>query len=260
MSIGLLKDYRQVYKDRSYDKGKGSLYNSWRSKVYTVKGKKAGFPDSWKTFKGFCDNIPKGWEKGKVLIRKDSSKPYSKDNCVWANKGEESVHRITASLGYDGQEKTLFEWSNIYGLNYNGVRQRYYKGKNYTNEQILFGKSLGKKKSVKDYTVLSSNQKIRNKASKMLSQYKLKDKKKGYKTDVDLDFLLSAFKQPCTYCGSNNKIGLDRKDNSQGHTKENCVPSCYRCNVVRGNNFSFDEMIILAQTIKRIDNDRKTKK
>ncbi len=28
---------------------------------------------------------------------------------------------------------------------------------------------------------------------------------------------------------------LDRLDNSKGHTKENVVPACYRCNMIKGN-------------------------
>lgn len=31
------------------DRSKGSMYNSWRSKVYTMKGKRIGFPQKWNT-------------------------------------------------------------------------------------------------------------------------------------------------------------------------------------------------------------------
>lgn len=51
----------------------------------------------------------------------------------------------------------------------------------------------------------------------------------------------------CTYCGSQpyQKIGressgyyvyngVDRQDNLKGYTKENCVPSCGECNLMKG--------------------------
>ncbi len=59
------------------------------------------------------------------------------------------------------------------------------------------------------------------------------------------------------YCGDTNRIGLDRIDNSKGHTKDNTVPCCYECNCARNNNFSFEEMKILGKTIKQIKESRK---
>lgn len=60
------------------------------------------------------------------------------------------------------------------------------------------------------------------------------------------DFVNLATK-PCHYCGtsSSNRFvtkagdeflynGVDRKDNSQGYTKENCVPCCRTCNWMKG--------------------------
>lgn len=36
------KDYK------GYDKSKGSIYNTWRAVVNTIKGAKIGYPESWK--------------------------------------------------------------------------------------------------------------------------------------------------------------------------------------------------------------------
>ena len=58
-------------------------------------------------------------------------------------------------------------------------------------------------------------------------------------------------------CGDTNRIGLDRIDNSKGHTKDNTVPCCYECNCARNNNFSFEGMKILGKTIKQIKESRK---
>ena len=49
-------------------------------------------------------------------------------------------------------------------------------------------------------------------------------------------------------CGYN----LDRKDNHLGYSKENCVVCCSVCNHVKGNIFTYDEMLILGKTINEI--------
>lgn len=69
-------------------------------------------------------------------------------------------------------------------------------------------------------------------------------------------FVKNILKSQCIYCGSKEKLGCDRIDNSKGHTYDNVVPCCYICNCARNNNFSFDEMKILGKTIKKIMEDR----
>lgn len=59
------------------EKGKGSLYNIWRSKVFTKRGKEIGFSDSWKTYNGFKSDIPDGYKNGLILVRIDHNKPFS---------------------------------------------------------------------------------------------------------------------------------------------------------------------------------------
>ena len=54
------------------------------------------------------------------------------------------------------------------------------------------------------------------------------------------------------YCGDTEDIGLDRIDNTKGHTKDNVVPCCYICNTTRGSNFTYEEMKIIGKTIKEI--------
>lgn len=75
--------------------------------------------------------------------------------------------------------------------------------------------------------------------------------------NLDRDwFVKNILKSQCIYCGSKEKLGCDRIDNSKGHTYDNVVPCCYICNCARNNNFSFDEMKILGKTIKKIMEDR----
>lgn len=63
------------------------------------------------------------------------------------------------------------------------------------------------------------------------------DKKKGLDgNDLDLSFVEILISQGCSYCGETQlRIALDRIDNTQAHSKSNVVPSCIRCNYLRGS-------------------------
>lgn len=242
--------------NKGIDRTKGSLFNSWRSKVYTKKGRLAGFPESWKTYEGFLNDIPEGWKKGKILIRKNSKLPYSKDNCYWGEKGDETSAKLT-KLTYNGCTKTIAEWCIEYDLNYNGVRQRYFKSKNCTIEEILFGKQIANSKKIASIDELTSEKLIKNKISKMLSAYRSNDKKRNRVCDITKEYLRDiAENGKCVYCGDTHNIGLDRIDNSKGHTLDNVVPCCYECNIARSNNFTYEEMLELGKAIKSIKEKR----
>lgn len=66
--------------------------------------------------------------------------------------------------------------------------------------------------------------------------YKRHDKVHGVINDIDYEYVKEQLNNPCYYCESTDiMIGLDRKNSSLGHTKENCVPCCYRCNLFKSN-------------------------
>ena len=245
---------REDYK--GYDRSRGSKFNSWRSVINTAKGRSIGFPERWKSFNSFDEDTKEGWEKGKILCRIDTSKPYSKENCVWREKGQENINKLI-TLKYNGVEKTLVEWCGEFNLNYNGVKQRYLKGKNFTEEQILFGKTNKLKGVIIDVNDIPEEKKRRNKIIKMLSQYRLKDRKRNFDFDIELDwFYKKVTEGECFYCSDTKNLGLDRVDNTKGHTKDNVVVCCYTCNVARGDNFTHEEMIELGKTIKIIKEKR----
>jgi len=43
---------------------------------------------------------------------------------------------------------------------------------------------------------------------------------------------------------------LDRKDNSIGYTKDNCVVCCARCNRAKSNHFTYDEWVQIGKLIR----------
>ena len=240
------KDYK------GYDRSKGSAFNSWRSIITTQKGLRIGYPNDWRNFDVFMSQVQGCWEHGKIVRRFDTSKPYSKENAFWAEKGSEKNNRLI-KFTFDGVTKTLLEWSRDLKVNYNGLRIRYFRHKNdYTPEEILFGKAAIKKPK------LPSTYKQR--IVRCCGAYKLRDKKHGFKNDIDSKWLEEFCKQPCCYCGDTNNIGLDRIDNTKGHTKDNVVPCCYECNCARMNNFSVEEMKIIGKAIREVKCNRLHKK
>lgn len=56
----------------------------------------------------------------------------------------------------------------------------------------------------------------------------------------------------CHYCGSTDNIGCDRINNDIGHTVDNCIPCCSRCNMIRNDHFTVEQMEKLAIFIKTL--------
>lgn len=233
------------------------IFNSWRAILYTEKGKKAGCSEEWKNFKTFLNDVLPSYKKGLVFRRLDTSKPFYKENFIWIKSSEENLlHDKLVTLTYNGETLPLHMWADKYNLSRSGIRNRYFKHKNdYTIEEIIFGKKKKRgSKIIKDQTEIS---KKRAKASKMLSSYRLRDKKNNTSIcDYTLEEMLEVLDKACVYCGDFNRIGLDRLNNDKGHTKDNTVPCCYECNCARNNNFSYEEMLVLGKTIAEIKRNR----
>lgn len=247
----------ETWKERKTLKGeKSSSYNTHRSICYTHKGKIIGYPANWQLYKDFLLDAPEGFQEGYILLRKDKSLPYSKENCYWAAKGTENIHKLSV-VEYKGETKTLLEWCKDFNINYGGARMRFFKGKNYTPEEILFGKTKKLPKGITSIDELATEQKRKDKISKMLSSYKLKDKKKGLDFNLTAEYLTdNIIYKACTYCGDIKNIGCDRILNTKGHTVDNVVPCCYSCNATRNNLYTHEEMLILGETIKQIKSKR----
>lgn len=232
-----------------------SFHNSWRSIVFTIKGKKIGFNPRWQKFSNFVEDMHDSYSEGKCLWRKDKKNVFSKENCSWINKEDLHSSRIIM-LNYEGESRSLKEWCYLYDLNLAGVRKRYHHKKEYSSYEILFGYQSKPKKTISSISSMCPK-KIRSKASKMISSYKCKDKKRSLsKCDFDIDwFIDNILQKECVYCGTKEKLGADRLDNSMGHTKDNIVPCCFRCNIIKHDHFTYDQMIKIGNFLKEsIDN------
>lgn len=75
-----------------------------------------------------------------------------------------------------------------------------------------------------------------NRAKYVLKDSRKSDGKKGLINDLTLEYVATAISKPCSYCDSSKVImTLDRVDNNVGHTIDNTVPSCVRCNYIKSN-------------------------
>lgn len=239
------------------EKKRRYIFNSWRAILYTKKGKLIGFDDSWKKYDTFYNDVESEYIEGYRLVRLDKSRPFGPTNFKWLSELDAAaLVSTTVLLTYNNETRTLRDWANQYNIPYNGLIMRYHKNKNYSIEEILFGRKRGKSKVITDISELTKSG-IRSKASKMCSSYKLKDWKRGITYDLDMEwFIENILTKECVYCGDTLHVGCDRIDNNKGHTKDNVVPCCYICNCARNNNFSFDEMKLLGETIKSIKQRR----
>lgn len=71
-------------------------------------------------------------------------------------------------------------------------------------------------------------------------------------TEDQYYFLIS---MPCHYCDgklSPKGVGLDRIDSAKGYTLENAVACCKKCNVLKGDSLSKDEMKAVVETLRRL--------
>jgi hypothetical protein len=65
---------------------------------------------------------------------------------------------------------------------------------------------------------------------KLVKAYRSSDKKRGLLNNIFIKEAKELFKKSCYYCGATTKIGLDRIDNTKGHTLDNVLTCCEKCN------------------------------
>ena len=80
--------------------------------------------DRWLNFSNFVADMGEP-AAGKTIERIDNDKGYSKENCRWASMKEQCQNRgSSVFVEYNGQRKTMAEWSEISGIKYATLRNR----------------------------------------------------------------------------------------------------------------------------------------
>jgi hypothetical protein len=63
--------------------------------------------------------------------------------------------------------------------------------------------------------------------------YLTRANKKQLSFELSVEEFNNIRSQSCKYCGSTNRIGIDRLNNTEGYTLENAVPCCVKCNMMK---------------------------
>jgi hypothetical protein len=81
---------------------------------------------SWNdSFEKFAEDMGEPPSKSHTLDRKDPKKGYSKSNCRWATRQEQSVNKTNnVLLTFQGKTQTMSQWATELGLNYASFRSR----------------------------------------------------------------------------------------------------------------------------------------
>lgn len=86
--------------------------------------------DEWHNFNVFYDwAINNGYSDDLTIDRIDVNGNYEPSNCRWATYHEQNLNRRSnALITYNGETKTISEWSEAKNINYSMLRNRLYSG------------------------------------------------------------------------------------------------------------------------------------
>lgn len=102
--------------------------------------------DRWKNFEDFLLDVGERPHKY-TLDRIDNNGPYSSNNCRWASRKEQTNNRdITKTLSFNGETKSLAEWSEVTGIKYRTIKARVsvlgYSAKDVLTKEVKCGGRL----------------------------------------------------------------------------------------------------------------------
>lgn len=106
---------------------KGRCYCKKVNRYENYGGRGIKMCREWKnSFLAFYEwAINNGWKQGLQIDRINNNKGYNPSNCRWATLQEQSRNRKNAfMITYKGETKHIIEWSEIFGIDANRIRER----------------------------------------------------------------------------------------------------------------------------------------
>lgn len=76
-----------------------------------------------------------------------------------------------------------------------------------------------------------------------------RSKKKNIICDITEQDIIELLQSKCVYCGSTTRIEVDRKDSTKGYIKTNIAPACRRCNTIKNNVVTYEEMMTIVDIL-----------
>lgn len=104
------------------------IYGSWyamkqrcgnpnNKSYHNYGGRGIGYPEKWRTFNGFTEDMAEGYREGLTIDRTDNNKPYSKENCRWLDRKSQCNNtRKNVLITFDGKTLTSSRWAERLGL------------------------------------------------------------------------------------------------------------------------------------------------
>jgi hypothetical protein len=128
ISCGCQKGRLVTEKKTRHGKTGTSIYYRWWNMINRCENPKVkSFQDygvrgitvceRWHLFDNFLADMGEPPGPGYTIERTDNEKGYSPDNCVWATRSRQQRNtRANRLVTFNGQTKTLAEWSEILGI------------------------------------------------------------------------------------------------------------------------------------------------
>lgn len=100
-------------------------------------GRGIRFDPKWKSFDSFKEDMYETYlahvkefgEKDTSINRTDNNKNYSKENCEWATKKEQSLNTKTSRyISFNGETLNITLWAKRIGMNKQTLCERFKKG------------------------------------------------------------------------------------------------------------------------------------
>lgn len=143
------KKYR-INKCKTHGDSYTRLYKTWSAMIERcndIKNKNYGgrgikVCDEWHEYENFkIWALNNGYSDDLTIDRVDVDGNYEPSNCRWADMEIQSNNKRTNHyITYNGQTKTISQWSKIFNINKNSIYYRS-QSKNFnTPEEIIFGK------------------------------------------------------------------------------------------------------------------------
>lgn len=123
-------------KNITHGKNRTSIYTRWQQmmdRCYNPNnnnykdygGRGITVDEPWHVFENFYKDMGEPTTPKHSLDRIDNNKGYNKNNCRWAtNKVQTNNTRRNHIIEFNGQRKTLAQWSELTGLDSSAIRRR----------------------------------------------------------------------------------------------------------------------------------------
>jgi hypothetical protein len=93
---------------------------------------------------------------------------------------------------------------------------------------------------------------------RVFRKYKYRARKRGRRWAISFKLFRHLISQLCFYCSAppSNKdractyTGIDRVDSYKGYLVSNVLPCCGKCNGIKSNKLSFEEMVVIGRAIR----------